>query len=653
MYSDDYAEEEVFYDNDDHSSKDELDHYKEKYYTVYYTKKIQMKMRPYHQKFIFHQLEVSVEAKRDIINLIFSYLIKMANKLKYKDKLYQQYVKSLYTYRSSLIHQLKDEMKALYAVHKARGMISSNFQNMSIEICNEINRAIIEQHTMKLSKLPYYQIFKGKEEPRVNGFYVSRTFRKDSSIQYGDSLHINLPYLHWVRLKDRKGYFTKEDWANCYKVYVKRETSRTYIIFSLKSTSDNVYEAWSAKERSYPRYEFLSKRTIPTNLSRIRASVSDPKAGMIRKLAKSPYELMDPERRASVENMRSVALCVITKDFTIDIGFLNRYFPNLFFPYNNGAIYNPLNRKVTQCTPILNKSFEPSLNVSVYPNLVELISKYNRFQLMMVDTLEDNLRKHGFDPKKYNLPKVIGAWGNPLFDEIYNSPKMKLYRRLRSKTLRKIKNTMRTTVDRMISDMCQYVPEFILVRIEPHRQTSLTSAILSPSEVSEAFCELFFERLMSKGKLLEIPVFLLNEDTVQIFNGWDNCPMCGSEMHRVYPMNQPRMDYNAYMLCTNPDCPLSSQVNGVTNRASRMLAYYIHWANNEFIPAGPGEKRKSFIDTEALPRFYGCFNKYRSPHPKSPKNVFYDEYHIILDGKPYQPPKEDQGGIPSIESLLQ
>ena len=183
MFSKLNEDEEDFYDieidniteNDENSQKDTskgITSLGDNIYTIYYTRKIQMKMNRQQQKFIFSQLEISQSLKRDVINTIFEYLIKVSKNWAH-NPLYKKFLNEILHYRTALAHQLQQDFKVLYYTqYKQKGIISSNFQDMTLSICNQINAAIIKLKKIKISHLPFYSIFRGHEMMPVNKFCI-------------------------------------------------------------------------------------------------------------------------------------------------------------------------------------------------------------------------------------------------------------------------------------------------------------------------------------------------------------------------------------------------------------------------------------------------------------------------------------------------
>lgn len=642
MFSKLTEDEEDFYDieidniteNDEKSQKDiskGITSLGSNIYTIYYTRKIQMKMSPRQRKFIFAQLELSQNLKRDVINIIFEYLIKVSKTWAH-NPLYKKFLNEILHYRTGLAHQLQQDFKVLYYTqYKQLGIISSNFQDMTLSICNQVNSAIIKLKKIKISQLPYYSIFRGREMMPVNKFCITKSFSKNSEDQYLDSLHIRLPYLKWIRLKDREGYFTRDDWNRCYKIFVKREASRTYLIFSCKMKSDDPVESWSAKIKSPFRRNHHYKYTVPLARSIIKVDRIDPRDKIWkhnlpadRFVSKENYD-----QSKMIEDARGGTFLAITRDFSWNVVYFRLSEPRTNYQFLLNSWFPIVNHQLDVKSYDTSAQF-PSFNANADKHLLSLIDRYNHIYRLMIAEMQENLQKKGYNPAHYHIPKYIDNWKNTVFDDVYNSKKMQRYRVLQKKIMWKIHNKMIAIADRAVRQAILTLPQFIIVKMEPYPRIANTSSVISASDISGSIAGLCFDRLVSKARLLQIPVFLINED-YQIPNTWDNCVLCGKPLKHLSIPSLPAMEFNSFQYCTNPNCEFHKMQRGI-NRPLLMGMAGLNVANL-FINTCDPEVRKQIIELEALPRFYGSFNKYRTPLNTNLPNTFPIEYRQILNAK--------------------
>lgn len=577
-------------------------------YTIYGSKKIQIRMTKVQQRFIFNQLGLSSKMRTDIIRYIFDYIGSLIKEAKLGNELAQSELKMIKGYTSTLYHKIGNEItEALYhQKYRDDGILMVNFQDALSEICMEISTEIRHLGKFKLSKLPYYEVYRKQATIQCTKFCLTRSFSKDRNSQYGDSLHIRLPHLNWVRLKDRKGYFTLSDWQRCYKVIVVRKPSRTYLIFCLKAESDYTNEEWSAKANSYFRRLYIEKyRTPIAPSSLIREIYTSSKIENINPRMIPKYR----EEAQRVEAKRGMFSLMITRDFSLSI---MKFWP----PANqyNGLVRLQHHYQKLSAFPYF------SFDVSLDKTITDGIQRYNALYSRMVNIINENLMKEGLEPYNYSFSNIKNPFKiHQMKNRIFHDPRLDSLRRRRNRIRTKISNIILNYVNQMISVLCRDLPKMIYIRFEDFISSMKRKNILSTFDVSSGMVGLFLERLFNKARMLEIPIFVLDDEYIKAVDHEPDfrkvCPWCNKPYEGMLYYNPSlHKDWNTVPICSNDKC----QYKQIGAHLSIAEMYTLQLPDyHTKIRLSTFDKSK-WLNVKYLRRWYPRYRKFR---PKGAKTI--------------------------------
>ena len=612
-------------------------------YTIYGSKKIQIRMTDKQKDFIFQQLRISQFMRADIVRYIFNWLgdrikeSKAGNKSAISDLIESK------AFPSGMNLKIGKEIeKVLYVgKYKELGATLVNFQESVSDISTTIFMAVRRIGKFKLSALPYFDVYIGKEILECHKFCLTKSFHKDRNNQYADSFHLYLPQLKWVRLKDREGYFTRKDWDHCYKVTVVRSFNRTYLVFSLKCESDDTNESWSAKSESYFRTRYIRKYKVPIAPSTLKRGFSD--SMKFYKLA--PRDVPEFWQKANeIESHRQYAIITITRDysFSILVGTIRGGLTQMPFYQINDLISNPYG--------------SVSMDASLNQRLIGLMCQFNDNYRNMTSIVRSNLINHGFDPMNYDLKLKRSVFEvQQLEMKIYHSKNIESIRRKQRIIRRRITNIVTDVANKMISKLCLKLPETIFVRLEDgcliNSDRPVSRHCLTPKDISIGTIGIFLERLFNKARMLEIPVLVFNEDkfraaasTISLRKVCEFCETPYPDV-QINPLNDFR-DFAKFKICKNPKCFAHNPASANSIPTTLSIRELNIWkALNA--PGSSSSERVEWFDTNYFRKWYPRYRKFKrkgSPtfnqltglryksEPIEPTYIFGPEYDSLFSG---------------------
>ena len=557
---------------------------------IYYTKKIMFIPTVYQTRVIYQQFNLIKAYKFDLITEIFSQLISIIKDSSDGIASAKEELKKLRMNQEYIVKNFRDSFERLYQRDKVQGAIYTAYEKLFFEVADIINASIIRQgKRFRLSSIPFYFNFANRISPVVTSFYTNKSFRKTDEY-YKDSLHVYIPYLSYVRLKDRKGYFTYEDWKKCYKVMIKKDNTRkrNYLIFFCKTAGENSNESWSSQNSSIFRKTYASRYKVdiaPSNISRLDPTLSRNYIPRSHELSRNDrIELR--QKAEQIEIDRQYAACFITRDFSFAIRESCRTDISFDTPFATAKYIHADFRDLKPQDYLSQISFDTSL----HPNLHRLIDRIN--------DLDRKISQMISRFKNHNTMEMSS-------DELRKRFSKLLTRRKRIRS--RIHRIMNTAVDKVISTLCHRLPYKIEVYVESYSLSPL-SEFAKYNEYSTILVHMFLRKLMNKAQLLQIPLFVLNPDSKAI-DVHHKCPSCGSPTQLLgYHLEYPIRDFNTYYKCTNEECIFNTDV-GYNVPASMLSAFYLPSYFNAIMSKSKPD-RLDFIDQKYLNRWYPISTPY-------------------------------------------
>ena len=529
--------------------------------SVYYTKKIMFIPTKKQSKILYYQFNLAKVWQKRIVDLCFNHIIDLKKRSKDGDVSatnelvhltletrsisyrYFDMVKEIYDAERAIILQHEEKIRkdgnSKYKVAAGLKPILFNYQQLFFSISNKINSYMVRFPSIKIKKLPYYSIYKNGESNYPVTFFLPKCFRKTDDY-YKDSLHVYIPYLSYVRLKDREGYFTKEDWNNCYKIGIEKdqERRRYYIIFYCKALGDIEDELWSSRVNSKFRREYAIKYRPPIAPSNVR--VIDEKTGF-QSVKYTRFDRVDLKELAQyIEGIRLYASCYITKDFSVgivkpeldrtpDIRLSLVNFPKEF-QADRYAIFENIIKNPNELSKF-------TLDMSLYPKIRRNIDRYSKL-IEKLTLLEEKFPKDCSEVEKWDSIK-------------YTTLKNRAHK-LRYRIICQIRNV----INHLVCTMTCTLPKKIYVMIEPY---SLSTAKIPKKylEFTTIAIHQFLRKIKLKAQMLRIALFVMNPDQITL-NPRKTCPFCNHPTQLIYQAPIfPKRDFAAIFRCTNPKCKWS------------------------------------------------------------------------------------------------
>lgn len=509
---------------------------------IYYSRKIMFIPTMKQRKFINHQLELILRYKKNLINGIFSRLFLTIQNASDGIDEDNKNLNCMKKYKNHIEKEFRDIFKDLYDQDKEDGAVYTSYEKLFHEIANSINSSIIgHQKFLKLSKLPYYEAFKNPDLVYANSFYLMKRFRS-SEDHYLDSQHVYIPYLSFVRLKCKEGYFTHQDWINCYRISIKKDPIRRryYVIFNCKTPGEDLNNTWSAQSSSKFRRAYIEKYQVPVAPSNLAGSQT------------KHYSITEIQKiRHNVYLDRRITSCFITKDFSFGV---------MSSDFANTSIF-------------LDQNF--SRFVMDDPNSTTLFDKIPWIKFCSFDVNFDSVLRKSVEKLNQVLDQISvirTEYHDKTFHLIPDHLRYQ-YQKLLNKRKRiwsRISRYVETSLDQLIARICSKVPMKITVMTESYSLSRIPE-IKEIQRYSIQIIHRFIRKLMSKCQLLQIPFFVINPDS-KLLNVRKICPSCGQPTKLLgYHSYLPQKDFATFYRCTNPTCIFH---NGFPKSVASISAFY-------------------------------------------------------------------------------